>query len=86
MANPIIIGSLVFASVAMLLSTWRMLAGPDSANRAVALDTLTITTLPIIVWLGIHSGRAIYIDIALVYGVLGFIGVMALARFFDWGV
>lgn len=86
MVEPIIIAAMVFSGLGLLLATFRVLWGPDAANRAVALDALTIISLPLIVWVAIMAQRAIYLDVALVYAVLSFIGVMALARFFDWGV
>jgi multicomponent Na+:H+ antiporter subunit F len=32
------------------------------------------------------AGRAIYIDVALVYGLVSFLGVIALARFIERGM
>ena len=86
MVENILIAALVISGLALILATLRILLGPDSANRAVALDTLTLISMPLLVGVAILAQRAIYLDVALVYAVLSFIGVMALARFFDWGI
>lgn len=86
MVENILIAALVISGLALVLATARILIGPDSANRAVALDTMTLISMPILVGVAILAQRAIYLDVALVYAVLSFIGVMALARFFDWGI
>jgi multicomponent Na+:H+ antiporter subunit F len=78
--------SLVFAGAGLVLATWRLLKGPDAPNRAVALDVLTLITMPLMVAVAATSGRTIYLDVALVYAVLAFLGVVALARYYDRGI
>lgn len=74
------------ALLAMVISFIRMLIGPDSVSRTVALDGMTIISLSIIVWLALWSGRGIYIDVALVYSLISFTGVVALARYLERGL
>jgi len=74
------------ALLAMALSFTRLLAGPDAVSRTVALDGMTIISLSLIVWLAFWSGRGIYIDVALVYGLISFTGVVALARYLERGL
>lgn len=70
----------------MVLAVFRLLKGPDIPSRAVALDVLTLITMPLMVALAVVSGRAIYLDVALVYGILAFLGVVSLARYYDRGI
>jgi len=70
----------------MLFCLLRMIKGPTAADRAVALDTVTTVTTGLLVLLGFFSGRYIYLDVALVYGVLMFIGSVAIARFLEKGI
>lgn len=74
------------AVLAMVISFIRLLIGPDSVSRTVALDGMTIISLSLIVWLAFWSGRGIYIDVALVYGLISFTGVVALARYLERGL
>ena len=78
--------ALVLAGAGLVLATWRLLLGPDAPNRAVALDVLTLITMPLMVVVAAISGRMIYLDVALVYAVLAFLGVVALARYYDRGI
>jgi multicomponent Na+:H+ antiporter subunit F len=78
--------ALALAVGAVLLTVLRLLKGPTAADRSVALDVMTLVFVPGMVALAVFSGRKIYIDVALVYGVLSFLGVMSLARYFDRGI
>jgi multicomponent Na+:H+ antiporter subunit F len=69
----------IIASVACLI---RMLIGPTTADRLVALNILSALVLAFLVLRGVRQGRAIYLDVALVYDIFGFLGFLALARFF----
>jgi len=47
---------------------------------------MTIVGLSMIGWIAVVSGRVISLDVALVYGLISFVGVVALARFVERGV
>lgn len=72
--------------VALLLSFIRFLKGPTAGDRVVALDTMTTTFVSVLVLLGFIYQRYIYIDVSLVYAVLGFIGVLIIARYLEGGI
>lgn len=86
MVNTLLLtaGSIVLLSLLIML--YRLVAGPTSADRAVAVDGMTIVTVSAIVLLAHFGGRSIYIDVALVYGLVSFLGIVALARFMDRGL
>ena len=86
MVDLMLKAALVLASAGILLATWRLLKGPDAPNRAVALDVLTLITMPLLVGLSVYANRVIYLDVALVYAMLAFLGVVALARYYDRGI
>ncbi|MCK5662216.1 MAG: cation:proton antiporter [Thiotrichaceae bacterium] len=65
---------------AVLLSIWRLLKGPSVPDRVVAADTLAIITTVGIVWITHQFDNPIYLDIALVYGALAFVAIVAIAR------
>lgn len=66
---------------AMALTTWRLLRGPSLADRVLALDTLYVNALALLVLLGIRFDTAVYFEVALVIGLLGFIGTVAIAKY-----
>ena len=76
----------IFISAGILLSAWRLIKGPSVVDRAVALDALTIISISIIVLLALIFGRVIFIDVAMVYAMLSFVGVIAVARYIEGGL
>jgi multicomponent K+:H+ antiporter subunit F len=67
--------------LAMLLTCWRLMVGPDVLDRVLALDTLYVNALAIVVLLGIKFGTQVYFEAALVIAMLGFVGTVVIARF-----
>ena len=70
---------------AFLLALFRFFKGPSSADRVVAFDVLTIVSMSAIVLVSLAEGRGIYLDVALVYGLLSFLGVIVVARYPERG-
>ena len=68
-------------TLALLLSFWRLLKGPDAPDRILALDTLYVNTIALLVLLGIHLGNAIYFEAALLIAMMGFVGTVALCKY-----
>ncbi len=75
--------AMFFMIVGLALSAFRFIKGPTAGDRTVALDTLTIIIVAGMVLLSYVFGRFIYMDVALVYAVLGFIGVIVIARYLE---
>jgi len=77
---------LAIIGAGILLCFIRMLIGPTASDRAVAVDTITTTVVALLVFLGFIFQRYIYLDVSLVYSVLSFVGLVALARFLEKGI
>ncbi len=73
-------------SLSLILSFVRFAKGPTASDRVVALDTMSVTFISVLVLLGYMFQRFIYIDVSLVYAVLGFIGVLIIARYLEGGI
>jgi len=69
----------------ILLSLVRMLIGPTASDRAVAVDTITTTIVALLVLLAFIFKRYVYLDVSLVYSLLAFVGLCAIARFMEKG-
>jgi multicomponent Na+:H+ antiporter subunit F len=69
---------LAIISVPVLL---RMVLGPTAADRLVALNVLSGLALGFLVARGVEQAQALYLDVALVYDIFGFLGFLAIARF-----
>jgi len=72
--------------LAISLCLLRMLKGPTASDRAVAVDTIATITTALLVVLASIFERYVYLDVALVYAVLTFIGLVAIARFLEKGI
>ncbi len=86
LTNILFQASYYISMLAMVLAFFRFLAGPSLADRVVALDVMTICGIALIIFIALHSGRAIYIDVAMVYALLSFLGVVAVGRYLEGGL
>ena len=73
--------ALVMMSLAMLLNLYRIVRGPDLADRITALDTLYINTIALLVLFGIQFDTVIYFEAALLIAMMGFVGTVALCKY-----
>lgn len=85
MAESLIALAGVFASIAFLLVLWRFIKGPSPVDRIIAFDGLTIVSITGILFAALVEQRDIYLDAALVYALLSFLGVIVVARFLERG-
>ena len=76
--------SFVAAGIALCLV--RAAKGPTSSDRIVGIDAMVTISIALMVLLGRFFERYIYLDVSLVYAVLAFIGVLAVARYLEKGV
>lgn len=80
---------LIFFSViilAVILALIRAARGPTSPDRVVGVDIMVTITVALMVLLALFFKRRIYLDVALIYAVLSFVGVIAVARYLDRGL
>lgn len=75
---PIVVALL---TVALALAAWRLLRGPSAADRVLALDTLYINALALLVMAGVWLDSVLYFEVALLIGLLGFVGTVGVAIF-----
>ena len=71
--------------VTMGLALTRALLGPTLYDRILAVNMFGTKTVLVIAVLGFLTGRPEFLDLSLVYGVINFIGVIAVLKFFETG-
>jgi multicomponent K+:H+ antiporter subunit F len=81
MLNTVIQIAFLLVSFALILSCIRLVIGPDTPDRILALDTLYINSIALLILLGIHLNSALYFEAALLIAVMGFIGTLALSKY-----
>ncbi len=86
LSNTFLTAVLTLVGAGIFLSFLRLVLGPRATDRAVALDTTTLITTSLIVLIALLEGRSILLDVALVYSILSFLGVLAIARYLDGGL
>jgi len=74
---------ILLLGASLILGLIRFIKGSSAADRAVALDNMSIAVTSIFVLLAFLFQRYIYIDVALIYAVLGFIGIIVVARYLE---
>lgn len=71
--------------VTMLLVLVRALKGPTVYDRILAVNSFGTLTMVLIAVYGFLSGRPDFLDIALVYALINFIGTIAVTKFVKFG-
>jgi len=73
--------ALAAIALAMLICGWRLLRGPETTDRLLALDTLYINVVALVILLGIRWQTGLLFEAALIVAMLGFVSTVALARY-----
>ncbi|MFT6675507.1 MAG: multicomponent K+:H+ antiporter subunit F [Sulfitobacter sp.] len=68
-------------ALAQVLSMVRLVIGPTTGDRILALDTMVVNAIGLIILLGLAQGIVIYFEVALIIAMLGFVSTVAYARF-----
>lgn len=71
--------------VTMALAMARAVLGPTLYDRILAVNTFGTKTVLLIAVYGYLTERPDFIDIALVYALINFIGTVAVLKFFESG-
>lgn len=71
--------------VTMFLLLARALLGPTTYDRILAINLFGTKTVLFIAVLGFVDGRPAFLDVALVYALINFIGTVAVLRFMHYG-
>jgi multicomponent Na+:H+ antiporter subunit F len=86
LAEGILIVAAILISLGVLFGVLRLLLGRTVVDRVAAVDMLTVVSISLIALYAHVADRFIYLDVALVYGVLSFLAVLAVARYLERGV
>jgi len=73
---------MVFVIIAMV----RALLGPTAPDRVVALDTVNTLVIASMLTYGVAFKEVVFIDVAIVYALLSFIGTLYIAKYLEGGM
>lgn len=80
-----LLGATLGLLTAMLLALARALLGPTLYDRILAVNSFGTKTVLFIAVVGFLSGRPDFLDIALVYALINFIGTVAVLKLSHYG-
>jgi multicomponent Na+:H+ antiporter subunit F len=80
-----LIASLCAIVVTMLLALGRALLGPTVFDRILAANTFSTKTMLLIAVLGFFTDRPEFLDLALAYALINFVGAVAVLKFVRYG-
>ena len=83
MDTGIIVWFAVCFIVLALILFIRFIKGPSAADRAVVADSIEILTDMALILFALYTGRSIYLDIAMVTAVLGFVGSVIIGKYLE---
>lgn len=79
----ILLGVLTIIFGACLFCALRAALGPTAPDRVVAIDSLIALMIGALVLLGVYYRAPIYLDVALVYALVAFLGTLAIAKYLE---
>ena len=65
----------------VVLSMVRVVIGPTVVDRLIGLNLIGAQVLAILVIVAVKEHLPVYLDVALVYDIFGFVGILAVARY-----
>jgi multicomponent K+:H+ antiporter subunit F len=68
-------------SLALVMNLARLVLGPSTADRVLALDTMVINSIALIMLYGIAEASTMYFEAALLFAMVGFISTVAFCKF-----
>lgn len=79
------IAAMIGVLLTMVLALVRALKGPDVFDRILAANMFGTATVLFIAVIGFLTRRPDFLDMALVYALISFIGIIAVLRFIKFG-
>ena len=78
----LLIGAVIYL-VFDLCFLYRIIAGPTAVDRMCAADALDLSTATAMILYSLYTGRAIYLDVALITAILGFVATVFVGRYLE---
>ncbi|KGL37502.1 Na(+)/H(+) antiporter subunit F [Listeria newyorkensis] len=83
--NTVLAIALFMYSVSIFLYLYRILKGPTTSDKVVALDSIGMNLVAIVALLSMLLDTSAYLDVILLIALLAFIGTVSFAKFVEKG-
>ncbi len=74
---------LMLLIIGTFICLFRVARGPTAPDRAVAIDTIGVMVVGICGVFGLITGKDYYLNVAIAWALLSFIGTLALAKYLE---
>ena len=71
-----------FLIAGSVVSSVRIVIGPTVVDRMIGSSMVSAQVLALLAVISVQVDRSIYLDVALVYDIFGFVGLLAITRYF----
>ena len=75
--------SMLLVTVGAIAACVRLVLGPSSADRIVALDLITVLLVALSALLALTTGKVAYLDLCIALALVGFLATVAFARYVE---
>ena len=81
MMEEIFIGGAVFFAALIIVCIIRLLTAKTNPDRMLALDVINILVVIGMILLSIAFAQPIFVDVAVIYAIISFVGTMYVAKY-----
>jgi len=67
--------------ITAIISSYRLLIGPTIQDRIVSLNCISVMLIVNLVLISIHYNQTVYLDIAIAFLLLDFVGIIAFTKY-----
>ncbi len=68
-------------ALALVLNLVRLFTAPTLTDRILVLDTMAVNALALVVLYGTRAGTGLYLEVAVLLALTGFVGTVAYCRY-----
>lgn len=83
MTNLAFHGLIIFLAILSFASLYRAYVGPLAADRVISINVITTKVTVLISILAIMTGQDAFIDVALIYSMMGFIATICVSKYIE---
>ncbi|WP_026476635.1 monovalent cation/H+ antiporter complex subunit F [Alkaliphilus transvaalensis] len=81
----ILISVAIFLSILSIVCLYRAYVGPTSADRVISINVISTKVTVLIAVLAVLTDQDTFIDVALIYSMMGFITTVCVSKFMEKG-
>ncbi|MDX5350703.1 MAG: K+/H+ antiporter subunit F [Paracoccaceae bacterium] len=68
-------------ALSLVMNLWRLATAPTLTDRILTLDTMAVNAIALVVAYGIWAGTGLYLEIAVLFSLTGFVGTVAYCKY-----